>query len=315
MANKFVESRKSEIRYITDQPSRMLNKYLAETLVRKWTEEFIDEDTGKIQSIERSEIILERGTLLDQDKIATIRFYMQEGSVKQVEVSNQKRMAWAVRNSRMYLYKARVTIGKRLSTFILYAQSVQNALIILTDFIELNFKSHFCIDSVAEFDSCIVLTDTLKTRRKVAAEADVAYLKGEISSDEYINSQDGIDISDADEENDPEKMKFYQIRARITLTDQDGTDEFNSNYIIHSYSATRANMLIEKYLKDEQEKRYQEWQTKKKEGRAADSSFDMQEIHSFIEESKIIPVKCYVPVEFSEVYEGENSPITVNSTL
>jgi hypothetical protein len=45
-----VETRKNEIRYVTSDPSKMLNKYLAKRVIKTWEESFIDEDTAK-QSI------------------------------------------------------------------------------------------------------------------------------------------------------------------------------------------------------------------------------------------------------------------------
>ena len=41
-----VETRKNEIRYVTSDPSKMLNKYLAKRVIKTWEESFIDEDTG-----------------------------------------------------------------------------------------------------------------------------------------------------------------------------------------------------------------------------------------------------------------------------
>ncbi|MCE2788955.1 MAG: DNA-directed RNA polymerase subunit beta, partial [Saprospiraceae bacterium] len=38
-------------------------------VLRKWTEDFVDEDTGEVVTIERNEIILERDVILDEDNI------------------------------------------------------------------------------------------------------------------------------------------------------------------------------------------------------------------------------------------------------
>ena len=37
-----------------------------------WHEDFVDEDTGEVVSIERNEIILDRDTILDKDNIEEI---------------------------------------------------------------------------------------------------------------------------------------------------------------------------------------------------------------------------------------------------
>ncbi len=89
-----IETRKTEQRYVTSDPKKMLNMYLSKRVLKTWTEDFIDEDTGETVSIERNEVLFERGTLIDQDTLAQIRFSMEADGIKDVEVSNQKRMAF-----------------------------------------------------------------------------------------------------------------------------------------------------------------------------------------------------------------------------
>lgn len=72
-----IETRKTEQRYITSDPQKMLNMYLAKRVLKTWTEDFIDEDTQEVVSIERNEVLFERGTLIDQDILAKIRFSMK----------------------------------------------------------------------------------------------------------------------------------------------------------------------------------------------------------------------------------------------
>jgi DNA-directed RNA polymerase subunit beta len=49
-----------------------LGKRLAARVLRTWVEDFVDEDTGEVVSLERNEIVLERDTVLDEDNIALI---------------------------------------------------------------------------------------------------------------------------------------------------------------------------------------------------------------------------------------------------
>lgn len=66
--------------------------YLAKRVLKTWEESFIDEDTGETVTIERNEILFDRGTLIDQDTLAKIRFSMEADGIKEVEVSNQNRL-------------------------------------------------------------------------------------------------------------------------------------------------------------------------------------------------------------------------------
>ncbi len=49
-----------------------LGKRLAARVLRTWVEDFVDEDTGEVVSIERNEIVMERDTILDEEAIETI---------------------------------------------------------------------------------------------------------------------------------------------------------------------------------------------------------------------------------------------------
>ncbi|MEO6188322.1 MAG: DNA-directed RNA polymerase subunit beta [Ginsengibacter sp.] len=49
-----------------------LGKRLAARVLRTWVEDFVDEDTGEVVSLERNEIVLERDIILDEDNIAMI---------------------------------------------------------------------------------------------------------------------------------------------------------------------------------------------------------------------------------------------------
>jgi DNA-directed RNA polymerase subunit beta len=48
---------------------KYIGKKLAARVLRTWVEDFVDEDTGEVVSIERNEIVLERDTVLDEEAI------------------------------------------------------------------------------------------------------------------------------------------------------------------------------------------------------------------------------------------------------
>ena len=49
-----------------------IGKSLAARVLKSWVEDFVDEDTGEVVSIERNEVILDRETVLDEDNINEI---------------------------------------------------------------------------------------------------------------------------------------------------------------------------------------------------------------------------------------------------
>ena len=65
---------------------KYLGKRLAARVLRTWVEDFVDEDTGEVVSIERNEIVLERDTVLDEENIEMIA----EMDVKSVFVQKEE---------------------------------------------------------------------------------------------------------------------------------------------------------------------------------------------------------------------------------
>lgn len=51
---------------------KVVGRKLAARVLKSWMEDFVDEDTGEVTSIERNEVILERETVLDEENIVEI---------------------------------------------------------------------------------------------------------------------------------------------------------------------------------------------------------------------------------------------------
>ncbi|RMF24903.1 MAG: DNA-directed RNA polymerase subunit beta [Bacteroidetes bacterium] len=61
-----------EVPATEDELKNAIGKKLAARVLRTWTEDFVDEDTGEVVTIERNEIILERDVVLDEENIQLI---------------------------------------------------------------------------------------------------------------------------------------------------------------------------------------------------------------------------------------------------
>lgn len=283
-----IETRKTEVRYVTSDPKKMLNMYLAKHVLKTWEESFIDEDTGETVTIERNEILFDRGTLIDQDTLAKIRFSMEADGIKEVEVSNQNRLAFENENKFLYPYLAQAQIGYKKYKFLLYATGLENVCLILRDYIELNYQSGFTLTMAKEFDSCVILTDNLKERK--VDDASIAYLKNEITMAEYVDKMDD-EAEDSDEESKPDEKKFYQIETKITFDEEERVQTF----VVNTFNVDRAMMLITHYLKNKEEEC-------EKQAKEKGHEFKKREIHTAIESAKPIPVGRFIPKEFSMAY-------------
>ena len=291
-----IQSRKTEERYFTSDPKKMLGRYLVNKLCRTWTETFMDEDTGDTVPVERREVLFEKGTQITQDNLAKIRFYMAEGSVKEVEVSNQRRVCYETKNERLYPYMAQVSIGDKKHKVLLYATGVENAITIIKDYVELNFEGMFDILMVKEFESCIVLLDKLKGM-KYSFERD--FCSGKISAEEFLQEL-ALQVDEEEREKEQEERKtkkWYKINSKIVTANKEGDERTEFfQFVVNSTSAERANMLINVYLKQKQD---EERQRATEKGNV----FDEELITAAIEESAIIPIGVFIPKEFSEVYK------------
>ena len=74
----------------TNNPEEMLHKYLAESAVKTWTENFIDQDTGEKVPVERHEVIFDRGSYIDESLLPKIMFSIQSEELKTVKVCENK---------------------------------------------------------------------------------------------------------------------------------------------------------------------------------------------------------------------------------
>lgn len=286
-----VETKKNEVREITSDIRQMKGKYLVYDLKRSWKEDFVDEGSGEVVSIERKELIYERGTLLQAEELSRIQFFMSEGSISEVEVSNQKRMSYEFKNRHIYPYMAQVDVEDKKRKFLMLASSVDNALEIVKDFVELNYIGRYQVSMVKEYENHIIIVDTMLKKPL----DDVTRL----ALDEELYSREERDqILKGDDENKPDTLKFYKIKARVSYSDEDNKDEIFQSFIVNTYTAERAIMLINDFLNREQTKH-------EKEAVDKGNTFKRKDINAVIEESGVIPVYAFVPKEFSEAYQGQ----------
>ena len=64
---------------------KVLGRRLAARVLRSWIEDFVDEDTGEVVSIERNEVVIERDTILEEEHLAEIL----ESGVKTIILSKE----------------------------------------------------------------------------------------------------------------------------------------------------------------------------------------------------------------------------------
>ena len=283
---KTIQTKQDEIRFLTSEPTDMFNKYLASDVIQRWSEDFIDEQTGEVITVERTQKLFDRGRLIDQDLLAQINFHLQVGDIKDVEVSSQQRMAFELKSTALYPWQIHAEIGDKKFKFLLYASGISNALEIINDYIELNYASGYSLVLAKEIDDCIILTDNLNSVKKNDTELDIAYIKDEITTEEYL----GAKVEDEIEE--VKEKKFYQLEVKVTYDDD---VECTQNFVVHTIDTDRALTIIALYLKELEEKLRKRFE---EDG----SSYDIRDFKLCIEKAAPMPVGAFIPKEFSMAY-------------
>jgi len=74
-----------DIKVTKTRLKKVLGRRLAARVLRSWIEDFVDEDTGEVVSIERNEVVIERDTVLEEEHLAEIL----ESGVKTIILSKE----------------------------------------------------------------------------------------------------------------------------------------------------------------------------------------------------------------------------------
>lgn len=142
----------------TSNLEEMKGKYIAKRLLRTWKEDFTDEDTGEVVSIDRNEVLFDKGAFLSPDNLSQINFWLQSNDIKEVTVSNQKRESTLIFGSASVWQVTAVLNGKTKSNLYLYANSVEMAMQISSDFLEQQYTGFFNFSCIRELDYFTLLS-------------------------------------------------------------------------------------------------------------------------------------------------------------
>lgn len=189
-------------------------KYPAQNIYRTWKEDFADEDTGEIITMNRSELLFGKGEAITSDDFTKLLFYLQCGEVEEIRMSNVQRLATMVSDGfGLWLVKA---IGdKQKPKMLLRATSALTAYECAKDFIELNYRGKFFISGIKTYGSCIIIEP----------------------SDEELND-----------------MKVYRTWYSVIIMcdEEDKHNEIETtgpyNFVVYAESVEAAKIVIERYV-------------------------------------------------------------------
>lgn len=215
------KTRKDAEVFETSEPAAMVGYYLAEPLTKTWVEDFIDADSGEIVSIERQELIMRKGELITPEQASSISFYIQSGDVsKPVKLTNQRRQAEEYNGSALKPYKVSAYINSKRYKFILEAQTVELAMEVARDWIELNYNGSFTITGATALQNVILLNSNIER------------------FNEYGETEEICGTGDAD----GETTRYYMADAEVVINffGEDDPDEHKFTFIVKTLDVDTA---------------------------------------------------------------------------
>lgn len=247
----------------TSNPDEMIGKYLVHAAEKTWTEDFIDEDSGEVVSIERHEVLVTCG-YIDKEKLQEIMFAIQSGDIEDVEVCEDN-----VSDMKIYTpdwmntYNVELRHNNQTEKYVVCAQTIPQAIVIACEFGQLHrgMTGYVSISKVIRLDVNVVPDDHQC-----------------IPEDERIPAQ--------------YPKEYFKVTVRDGWNDElGGEHREDTNFIITANDVGEAKERIARMI--EINRAIQE-----KKGEHIDKS-----LVTTIRKALPFKVDCVVPMEYSELYK------------
>lgn len=213
-----------------------IGHYLAKRAVRTWTEDFIDEDTKETVTIDRCEVLLERGKLITYE----LANGLKKDGVNEVEISN---CPFRAEEQTDFNSLAHVKVTVRSS-------NNENAVLIVRS------------DSLRGAQDCAIdYAEGAVNKIFSTPEASYVYItKSEIIGKFHFIGRTNADIEEEEEqlEKDPDALVKEPFKVKANFIDTDVYDpEDRSHYGVHknelfvvwAYDVVTAKNIVFDYLK------------------------------------------------------------------
>ena len=227
----------------TNNPEEMLHKYLAESAVKTWTENFIDQDTGEKVPVERHEVIFDRGTYIDESLLPKIMFSIQSEELKTVKVCENMPLAKR-HNMQVRRYIVKLSDGlHNCNVYTTRAKTPEDAAQMVCDF--------YTIYGLPTLSGNFSVIDSAVTGLQLLYKEDLGKAYWE----------DLYNISHADIErrvNNAQKIlpppyqleRFFKVNVCIWDEGEGKYEKDTYNYIIPALVLSDAERLVKDYLEE-----------------------------------------------------------------
>ena len=219
---------RKDLKIEVKSPRDAVGYYLHNPVVKKWSETFVDEDTGEKTEIERCEILHSVGTFIGDEILRDLEL----NDVKEVTVCDvaQRAIEDSYKDSRIYYYQVRLCSTSGNVTLIVRAQSVVLAAQAAADYAESDpitvFGSvcHFIVTEV----KCIVgLHFINRTKEDLQKEREVL----------------------AKDASAPEKTPFRVKAQYLDMINSNKPTTRKEEYVVWAYDVRDAREIVIAYMR------------------------------------------------------------------
>ena len=208
----------------TSDPKEMYGKYLYEAAVKTWTEDFIDDNTKEIVSVERKEVIMERGTYIDQDVLQQLMFSIQANEIEKVKVCNEVIIKRETATENAYEVAMTGSCGGSARVWVGACHTPEEAVEIVTD-----WCAFYCPETIyGQFmisDATISSHETIDDCLRVVMDGQTLWKVANIDRLKASN---------------PMELSYWSVKLRYMYTEFDNRKKIDYMLIVKAYSADNA---------------------------------------------------------------------------
>ena len=219
----------------TSDPKEMYGKHLYEAAVKKWTEDFIDTDTKEIVSVERTEVIMERGTYIDQDVLQQLMFSIQAKEIEKVKVCNEVIIKRETVTKNAYEVTMTGSCGGSARVWVGACHTPEEAVEIVTD-----WCAFYCPETIyGQFtisDATISSHETIDDCLRVVTDGQALWKVANIDRLKASN---------------PMELSYWSVKLRYMYTEFDNWKKIDYMLIVKAYSADNAANIVMRWARFE----------------------------------------------------------------
>lgn len=212
----------------TSDPKEMYGKYLYEAAVKTWTEDFVDVDTKEKVSVERTDVIMERGTYIDQDVLQQLMFSIQANEIEKVKVCNEFIMKRETVTKNAYEVTMTGSAGGSARVWVGACHTPEEAVEIVSD-----WCAFYCPETIyGQFtisDATISSHETIDDCLRVVTDGQALW---KVANIDRLKASNLMELS------------YWSVKLRYMYTEFDNWKKIDYMLIVKAYSADNAASIV-----------------------------------------------------------------------